>query len=149
MIQRYFWSLAALLCLALTSGPATATYSGLTNAEGESPFSPEFLRDYESATSTVNERKSAEPFLKLLHKYKLPHEVAELELTLGSCTVNAPVWSTRYEPCCISRMHYSSSSPRRHTWRSTCADHEPQGVGHNYFASVLTICRSRTCPETS
>ena len=58
-------------------------HSGFIGADGETVFSPEFLRDYESAMRAVDESHSGEPLLQLLTKYKQAEEVAELEVSLG------------------------------------------------------------------
>jgi tetratricopeptide (TPR) repeat protein len=75
--------LLVINCVAFWGFPAFALHSGLTDANGDTVFSQEFILDYESANKSVDISKSVEPFLKLLKKYKKPEEVAELELSIG------------------------------------------------------------------
>ena len=75
--------LVLCLCGVLGTTPADATHSRIKGADGETVFSPEFLRDYESAILAVHQSRSAEPLLQLLKRYKQAEQVAELEVSLG------------------------------------------------------------------
>jgi len=83
MKRRPNIAIFALLYVILYGSSAFAFYSGFTDAKGDTVFSQEFIRDYESAQKAVDKSQSAEPFLKLLKKYKQPEQVAELELSIG------------------------------------------------------------------
>lgn len=80
MISR---CLFILLIASVWSIPVFALHSGLLDVEGESIFSKDFIRDYESAQTMVDELKSAEPLLKLLKKCQKPEEQEELKLSIG------------------------------------------------------------------
>lgn len=71
------------LLMALSPAPGFSFSSGLTDANGDSPFSPEFTRAVEAAQSAVNETKSAEPILRLLKTFTRPEEQLELNLEIG------------------------------------------------------------------
>src|SRR5262249_18267121 len=85
MIRNLRRNAALLACcfLAQWSAPLLAFEAGFLNAAGETVFSPEFMRDYQSAEAEVHAKQSAEPFVQLLAKSKRADEKAELEVTLG------------------------------------------------------------------
>ncbi len=82
MITKHTLLLVTLIWTS-TGLPAQAIHSRITDAAGETVFSPEFLQGYEAAIKAAEQSKSAEQVEQLLTKYKQPNEIAELELTLG------------------------------------------------------------------
>jgi hypothetical protein len=78
-----FAAACVMLGVTLCGDPALALHSGLTDARRETAFSPDFLRDYQSAQNEVRASQSAEPMLRLLKKYARSEEQAELELSIG------------------------------------------------------------------
>jgi hypothetical protein len=85
MIHASHWLNIALfgIVAALCPHPLFAFHAGLVDARGESVFSEEFVRDYQSADNASITTRSVKPFLELLSKYQQPNERAELELTIG------------------------------------------------------------------
>ena len=74
---------AVLVGTVLCFSTASALHSGFVGANGECIFTKDFIQDYESAQTSVNTLKSAEPLLALMTKYRKPAEQAELELSIG------------------------------------------------------------------
>ncbi|HEU0011083.1 MAG TPA: hypothetical protein VFT34_14795 [Verrucomicrobiae bacterium] len=77
---RTFLLAAALITYAV---PASAWFSHLSNAVGESPFSETFRQDYEAANAAAKSSHSLKPIEDLLLRYQRLEEQAELHVTLG------------------------------------------------------------------
>jgi hypothetical protein len=70
-------------CIVLCSTPALGLRAGFVDAEVEIAYSKEFIRDYQAASEALHKKKSIEPMLELLKKYKRSEEIAELEISIG------------------------------------------------------------------
>jgi len=83
MARSFLPCLLLAILMALSPATGLSFNSGLTDANGDSPFSEAFARAVDAAQSAVNETKNAEPMLRLLETFTRPEEQLELNLEIG------------------------------------------------------------------
>ena len=83
MTMKCYFKNIGLLAFFFAGITANAFHSEFANARNESPFSPDFVRAYESAMTAVDKEKSMVQIFSMLERYMEPLELAELELAIG------------------------------------------------------------------